>query len=241
MSSENNRTEGPVRANDPQQSPQQQPPLPTQRNGSGRFALGAFVGILVVLAITGACVIGYFAQRVQDRFTPPTATPAVETIRIKPPSVQEIQQMADLSTVKYSLTAEISDERVPDDLRAEFGVKEELLLLAYGEVAAGFDLAKMNESDIWVDGTRIQVRLPPPEILYSRLDTERTRVIYYQKSLFMQRDISMEAKSREEAEKAIREAALESEILEQASRYGELFFSNWLRSMGFTEVQVIVG
>jgi hypothetical protein len=57
----------------------------------------------------------------------------------------------------------------------------------------------------------------------------------------MQRDISMEARSREEAEKAIREAALESDILEQASKYGELFFSNWLRSMGFTEVQVIVG
>lgn len=149
--------------------------------------------------------------------------------------------MAELSTVKYSLTAEISDVRVPDDFRQQLGVKEEMLLLAYGEVAAGFDLGKLQDEDIWVDGTRIQVHLPAPEILYSRLDSERTRVVYYTKSLFVQRDISMEGRVREEAEKAIREAARESDILEQASKYGELFFSNWLRSMGFTEVRVIVG
>ena len=45
---------------------------------------------------------------------------------------------------------------------------------------------------------------------------------------------------QEEAEKAIREAALQGDILDHAGRYGELFFANWLGSMGFTEVQVIV-
>jgi hypothetical protein len=149
--------------------------------------------------------------------------------------------MAELATVKYSLTAEVSDVRVPDDLRQQLGVKEEMLLLAYGEVAAGFDLDKLRDEDIWIDGTRVQLHLPPPEILYSRLDTERTRVVYYEKSLFVQRDISMEANARKEAEQAIREAALESSILEQAGKYGELFFSNWLRSMGFTEVRVVIG
>ena len=135
----------------------------------------------------------------------------------------------------------MSDVHVPDDLRQQLGVKEEMLLLAYGEVAAGFDLDKLRDEDIWIDGTRVQLHLPAPEILYSKLDTERTRVIYYKKSLFVQRDISMEARVREEAETAIREEALESDILEQASKYGELFFSNWLRSMGFTEVRIIVG
>jgi hypothetical protein len=148
--------------------------------------------------------------------------------------------MAELSTVEFSLSAEITNERVPDDFRAELGIKEELLLLAYGEVAAGFDLSKMDEGDIWVDGTRIQLTLPPAEILYSRLDNERTRVIYYNKSIFVQRDVSMEGDARAEAEQAIREAALQSDILDHAERYGELFFSNWLRSMGFTEVQVVV-
>jgi hypothetical protein len=200
------------------------------------------LGILLVLAIAGACVIGWFGKNVRDRIRPPTPTPtsATEIITVKPPTIQEIQQMAELSTVKFSMSAEITDERVPDDFRANLGVKEELLLLAYGDVAAGFDLSKMDEGDIWVDGTRIQLTLPPAEILYSRLDTERTRVIYYKKSIFVQRDIAMEGNAREEAEKAIREAALEQDILDHASKYGELFFANWLRSMGFTEVQVVV-
>jgi hypothetical protein len=209
---------------------------------STRVAFGIFLGILLVLAIAGACVIGWFGQEVRDRIRPPTATPspATEIITVKPPTVREIQQMAELSTVKFAMSAEITDERVPDDFRANLGVKEELLLLAYGEVAAGFDLSKMDEGDIWVDGTRIQLTLPPVEILYSKLDTERTRVIYYKKSLFVQRDISMEGNARQEAEQAIRDAAIEQDILDHASRYGELFFSNWLRSMGFTEVRVVV-
>jgi hypothetical protein len=217
---------------------------PTQRRpsqGSGRITVGILLGILLVASIAGACVIGWFGKDVRDRLRPPTPTPSItERITIKPPTVQEIQQMAELSTVKFTLSAEITDERVPDDFRADLGVKEELLLLAYGEVAAGFDLSKMDQDDIWVDGARIQLTLPPAEILYSRLDTERTRVVYYQKSILLRHDVSMEGNARREAEQAIRDAALQQDILDHASKYGELFFANWLRSMGFTEVQVVV-
>jgi hypothetical protein len=222
----------------------QEQETPIQRRasrGSGRVTVGILLGILLVSAIAGACVIGWFGKEVRDRIRPPTPTPSLtERITIKPPTIQEIQQMAELSTVKFTLSAEITDERIPDDFRADLGVKEELLLLAYGEVAAGFDLSKMDKDDIWVDGTRIQLTLPPAEILYSRLDTERTRVIYYKKSILMQRDVSMEGNARQEAEKAIRDAALQQDILDHAGRYGELFFANWLRSLGFTEVQVVV-
>ena len=210
-------------------------------SGSGRTTIGIVLGILLVLAIIGACVIGWFGKDVRNRLRPPTpTTSATEIITVKPPTIQEIQQMAELSTVEFTLSAEITNERVPDDFRATLGIKEELLLLAYGQVAAGFDLSKMDQGDIWVDGTRIQLTLPPAEILYSRLDNERTRVIYYNKSLFVQRDVSMEGEARTEAERAIVEAALQGDILDHAERYGELFFANWLRSMGFTEVQVIV-
>lgn len=215
------------------------PTTPTPARNS-RVFVGAAMGILLVLAIAGACVIGWFGRDLRTRLRPPTPTASTtEIITVKPPTIQEIQQLAELSTVKFSLSAEVTDERVPDDFRANLGIKEEILLLAYGEVAAGFDLSQMDDEDIWVDGTRIQLHLPPPEILYTRLDPERTRVIYYQKSIFVRRDIAMEGKAREQAEQAIREAALQGDILQHASRYGELFFANWLHSMGFTEVQVI--
>jgi hypothetical protein len=195
-------------------------------------------GILLILS-AASCAIGFL---VLPPILAPTPTPTPPIgIEVRNLTVQEIQSMAELSTVKFNLTAEVSDVRVPDDLREQLGIKEEMLLLAYGEVAAGFDLDKLQDDDIWIDGTRVQLHLPAPEILYSKLDTERTRVIYYRKSLFVQRDISMEARAREEAEKAIREEALETDILDHASKYGQLFFSDWLRSLGFAEVRVIVG
>jgi hypothetical protein len=208
------------------------------RRRDGLLWIVLIAGIALILS-AASCAIGFVV--LPPILAPtPTPTPRVGTA-VRDLSVQEIQSMAELATVKYSITAEVSDVRIPDDLRQALGIKEEMLLLAYGEVAAGFDLDKLQEEDIWIDGARVQLHLPAPEILYSRLDTERTRVVYYQKSLFVQRDINMEARARQEAEKAIREEALNRDILEQAQKYGELFFSNWLRSMGFREVRVIVG
>ena len=211
-------------------------PRASRRDG---FLWGAVVmGIIVILSMA-SCIIGYVGRPI---ITPPTPTPPPpDRIVIKPPTIQEIQRSAELATVKYSLSAEISDVLVPDDFRQELGIKEEILLLAYGEVAAGFDLSKLRDEDLWVDGTRVQLHLPAPEILYSRLDTERTRVVYYSKSIFVQRDVNLEGRVRAEAEKAIRAAALESDIIAQANDQGQLFFSNWLYALGFTEVRVIAG
>jgi hypothetical protein len=64
--------------------------------------------------------------------------------------------------------------------------------------------------------------------------------VYYQKSWLVEHDLGLEGQARAEAEQVIERAALDSEILTQASEYGRLFFSNWFYSMGFTEVQVVV-
>ncbi len=149
--------------------------------------------IAVVGAISGgACWLGY---RITERLAPPTPTP------VPPPVVhiEQIRQAAELATVKSTLSTDITSTRVPDDLRQLLGVKEEIVLIAYGEVAAGFDLGKLNEDDLWVDGTRLQLHLPPPEILYTRLDNERTHVVYYARSLLVERDLDLEGRAREQA------------------------------------------
>jgi hypothetical protein len=197
--------------------------------------LGIIISTVVVVASLASCIVGYVLFPFMDRPVP-TPSPYAPV-----PTLQDIQRAAELATVKYSLITEIGDENVPDDLRKEFGIKEEILLIAYGEAAAGFDLSKVSEEDMWVDGTRVQLHLPPPEILYVRLDNDRTHVVHYEKSWLMDHDLNLESRARQQAEDAIRTAALESDILERANEYGELFFSNWLYSMGFTEVQVIVG
>jgi hypothetical protein len=195
--------------------------------------LGIILVIVIVVVGAAACWIGFnFAQKI----TPPTPTPPPPPIV----NIEDIRQAAELATVKYTLSTDITSTRVPDDVRQLLGVKEEIVLIAYGEVVAGFDLSKLNETDLWMDGTRVQLHLPAPEILYVRLDNERSHVVYYKKSWLVDHDLNLEGTARQEAEQVIQQAALESEILQRAGEHGQLFFSNWFYSMGFTEVRVVV-
>lgn len=193
---------------------------------------GVIVLVIVLIVSAAACLIGSLIPWPNMATPTPTRTIVV--------NIEEIRQQAELATVKYTLSTDITSTRVPADIRKEFGVKEEIVLIAYGEVAAGFDLSKLDSDDLWVDGTRVQFHLPAPDILYVRLDNERTHVVYYNKSWFIDHDLGLEGAARLEAEEKMRQAALESGVLEQASEYGQLFFSNWFYSMGFTDVQVVV-
>jgi hypothetical protein len=200
---------------------------------SWTIAAAAILGVLAILLSAGACWAGFAVARA---VTPPTPTP------VPPPvvNIEQIRQVAELATVKQTLSTDITSTHVPDDVRQLFGVKEEIVLIAYGEVAAGFDLSVLDADDFWTDGTRVQLHLPAPQILYTRLDNERTHVVYYAKSWFVDHDLNLEGQARSQAEQAIQQAALESQMLEQASAYGQMFFSNWLYSMGYTKVQVII-
>ncbi len=161
----------------------------------------------------------------------PTPTPPVVTI-------QGLRRVAELATVEYRTLVEITGERIPADFRQLFGAKEQILLLVYGDVKAGFDLGKLKDEDIW-RGTRVQLHLPAPEILSVSLDFKRTHVVYYEKSLIVSPDPSLQGETLQRATEAIRQATVEAGILEQAREYGELFFKDYLRSLGFTEVYVI--
>ncbi|GAB4544386.1 MAG: hypothetical protein Kow0063_38050 [Anaerolineae bacterium] len=173
----------------------------------------------------------------------PTPAPAITSVPTPTPvrvTVGDIRPLAELATIEYQTVAEIQDERVPDDFRQYLGIKEEVLLLAYGNVKAGFDLSGLSEEDLWTDGTRVQLHLPPPEILSTSIDYDRTHVVYHRGTLLMSRDINWEGEIFKTAQDSIRQGAIEAGILEDAARYGQLYFENFLRSLGFTEVRVIV-
>jgi len=169
---------------------------------------------------------------------PPSPTPTpVPTPQVW---IEGIRSIAELATVKYLTVAEVQNEQVPDDVRKLFGAKEQILMLVYGVVRAGFDLSKLSEGDLWTDGTRVQLVLPTPEILSITIDNERTHVVYYEKSLIVGHDVNLEGETRRMADEAIRQGAIEAGILEQAEAYGKIYFENYLRSLGFTEVRVVV-
>ena len=205
-----------------------------------------FIAVLVaviLLALSCRILLGIWPPSLPpfSGSTPTSApTPTVTPTPAPVVTITGIRRLAELATVEYQSVAEIQNERVPDDFRQYLGIKEQVLLLAYGEVKAGFDLSRLSEEDLWTDGTRVQLHLPPPEILSTSIDYDRTHAVYHRGTLLMSRDINWEGEIFETAQDSIRQGAIEAGILEDAAQYGQLYFENFLRSLGFTEVQVVV-
>jgi hypothetical protein len=203
------------------------------------FLFFALLVAIILLAVACRILTGFWPL-------PPTQSPTPTPIPVSPTptpttvTIGDIRPLAEMVTIEYQAVAEIEDERVPDDFRQYLGIKEQVLLLAYGQVKAGFDLSKLSEEDLWTDGTRVQLHLPPPEILSTSIDYDRTHAVFHRGTLLMSRDIDWEGEIFETAQDSIRQGAIEAGILEDASRYGQLYYENFLRSLGFTEVQVVV-
>jgi len=200
--------------------------------------------IVFLAVLVSIILLALSARVVIQSLDRPGATPTPSPTRPAgtPPTVTitDIRAAAELVTVEYRAVAEIQDERVPDDFRQYLGVRERIVLLAYGDVKAGFDLSKLSEDDLWTDGTRVQLHLPAPEILSNSIDHDRTHVVLHQRTLLMPQDVNWEGEVFQIATDSIRQEAISAGILEDAARYGQLFFENFLRSLGFTEVQVVV-
>jgi hypothetical protein len=200
--------------------------------------VGVVVAVLVGVGVMAFLAGSLFSPPAVAPTAPPTQTP------LPPPvvTIQGIKAQAELATVEYTAVTEIYKEHVPegwfDDL---IGTRERMLLLVYGEVRAGFDLSEIEADDLQVEGTRVRLVLPPPKILNSSIDFEQTHVVYYQNSLiFDQRDPNLQGEALQEAQVALEEAALTAGIINQAGDYGQVYYENFLYSLGFTEVEVVI-
>ena len=130
-------------------------------------------------------------------------------------------------------------EREPASVWERIFGTDKLLLVASGEVVAGFDLAQVDSADIAVQGDSVTISLPPPEIMYTKIDNDETYVYVRTTGLFQKPDPSIESEARQLAERAMLERALEGEIMQQAELNGRLQLEAFLRSIGFTEIEIV--
>lgn len=179
--------------------------------------------------LAGAVVV-LSALLLQTRWT--SAPPTV--------SISMIRPIAELATVEYTAVVEIANERVPNDIRRLFGAREYILMLVYGNARAGFDLNKISAEDIQTEGQQAQLLLPPPEILSLSIDNQRTHVVYYYQSWLVGRDVLLESETRRMAEEQLSQQALQDGVLENARTFGKIYFENYLSSLGFTEIEIVI-
>ena len=168
----------------------------------------------------------------------PTATPTpTPTPRV---IITEVRSLGRLETAKYMLQTVIDLEREPSNVWEQMFGTDKLLLVASGEVVAGFDLALVESTDVTVLRDSVRIVLPPTEILYSKVDNDQTYVYERATGLFRTPDPRIETEARQLAEQAMRARALEGEILQQAEALGRLQMEAFLRSLGFTAVEIVV-
>ncbi len=150
--------------------------------------------------------------------------------------VEEINNLARLETQSYSFQDVLQIERNQDVLWGAFG--ESLLFVAYGEVIAGVDLAKMEPQDLQVlSPTKVAVRLPEAEVLVATLDNQRSYVANRDRGFLAGVDADLETTIRQEAESRMLEAALENGIIEGASDGAQNFIALFLSELGFSEIE----
>jgi hypothetical protein len=149
--------------------------------------------------------------------------------------IKEIKSLNRLETAQFTIEKVIdagtTGGRIENLL---FG--DRILLIAHGSVIAGFDLAKVQERDIAVDGDTLRITLPAPQILVSRLDPSQTRVYDRQTGLLSKGDKDLESEARTEAEKIVTDAACRGGILDEAAKNGRNQLTALLKGLNFSTV-----
>jgi hypothetical protein len=197
---------------------------PMMRFPRGSTTTGLLLGIALAFLIGGVTL--WLARGSGLRID--TSRPAV---------VRRIQELNRLETVVFGM-----DKIVSGGQESHFLPKllagDRLLLIVYGEVTAGVDLGRMQEGQIDISGRSVVLTLPAPEIFSTRIDNERTRVYSRETGLFTAPDPNLESDMRKEAERQIRQAALDGAILKSAATNARNTLTSFLQGLGFDHVEV---
>lgn len=166
--------------------------------------------------------------------------PSGYTIRTSSQTViKELKALNRLETAQFTIE-KVIDAGKSGNVFQQFLFGDKILLVAHGEVIAGFDFSKLEKNDIQVNTTTVRLTLPSPEILVTTLNNDQTRVYDRKLGLLSRGDKDLEAVARSEAEKAIRQAACQGDILGQASTNARSQLTALLKAFGFTTVIITI-
>lgn len=201
---------------------------------------------LIGSAVIVGLLAGVGVWRSGDRFfeglrlmvTPQEPEPEVDVRSIV---VQQLRGASELTTAIFAMEAVVptTSERT---LGGYVIGETNLLYIAYGEVRAGVDLSGITADQVQFDESRIQVTLPPPQILDSKLDLARSNVYDYSRGfmgLGPDRGPELQELAQQEALQKIVAASCAEGILDEANARAELTVSQLLSTAGFETVEVV--
>jgi hypothetical protein len=150
--------------------------------------------------------------------------------------IYQIRSIGILATTEYTLGKIIhwNDEGE----WYKFGDRK-ILLSCKATVKGGVNLNKIKESDIEVEGNKITIQLPPPEIVSFEMDPDLIRTEMTDVNGFRS-DFSQVEKSKvlQKGEESIRKDLKKLHILDEAEQNAKIFIIDFYKNLGFEQVIV---
>jgi len=154
--------------------------------------------------------------------------------------IEQMRELNRLETATFTIE-KVIDAGTSGNAFSQFLFGDKILLIARGNVIAGFDLATLNENAVNIEnGTILRFQLPEPQILTVALDNSQTRVFDRKLGILTKGNPNLESEARAAAEITIRKAACEAGILDAAGKNAGAILSHLFEAVGFKSVQVIV-
>ena len=186
-----------------------------------------FLFSLALLVIV-ATVAFYGIFKIKNEFFSNKQTISEEIVLTK------ITTMGKLELVKFSMKDVIDKTESKD-----FWPDERILFVAVGEVTACIDLTKVKKDDVRISGDSLTLFLPQPEICYTKLDHQKSKIYDVSGMWF-----SDTVKDRVEdiykiAENKIFTSAMQMNILGKAKQNAQLIFKPLVINLSDKKVGII--
>lgn len=154
--------------------------------------------------------------------------------------INELRKVSQLNTVIFTSSSVVpaKAERIIGDFTLG---KTELLYLAHGEVRAGIDLDELKAENISYSATGVEITLPPPRILDSKIDVQQSRVYHYNRGfLNLGPDMApqLQTSAQRKALKGMVAIACSEGILEEANLKSQEVVKSLLNQAGYQQVIV---
>ena len=133
--------------------------------------------------------------------------------------LQQVESLGKLELVRYNFqeiveVKELSDELDLGIFKLKAGQDAEIVLIVAGQSVGCIDLTLLTPDDLDIDSDTLLIKLPYPEICYTKVDLQNSR-IYSLKTGWWQHDGEFVEEAYRQAEKQLEESAKQSGILSQ--------------------------
>ena len=178
--------------------------------------LKIFFRILPYLIILGLVIFLFISN---DHWTTGKNEMIVESTTI----LERIESMGKVELVKYNFKEVIEITRKTPEFLSIFklGPDSKAVLITSGEAVGCIDLTQVISQDIVSLEDSVIITLPQPELCYYKVNLDNTRLYSLQTGFFTEATEFVQD-AYQQAEKQIKEAALQSNILEQTKTNAEL-------------------